>query len=63
MKFLVVLKLLSLNFSQFVAHQYWLRRCASPHRFRANPVKRGESHRSVPLFLETNFNHLQTLIN
>ena len=40
MKFLVVLKLLSLNFSQFVAHQYWLRRCASPHRFRDNLVKR-----------------------
>jgi len=28
----------SLKLEQFVARQYWLRRCASPHRFRANRV-------------------------
>jgi hypothetical protein len=58
-----LLYLLSLKLSQFVDRQYWLRRCASPHRFRANLVKRGESQGSVPLFLETNCNHLQILIN
>jgi 2-keto-3-deoxy-L-rhamnonate aldolase RhmA len=55
--------LCSLNLEQFVARQYWLRRCASPHRFRANLVRREESHRSVLLFLSTDFNPIQTLIN
>ena len=49
--------------STLSARQYWLRHGASPHRVRANPVKRGASQRSVPLFLETNSSHLQMLIN
>src|SRR5215831_14223646 len=56
-------KLVSLNLSQFVARKYWLRHYATLHRFRANLGKKGEPSRGVCLYIQTNFNHLQTLIN
>ena len=54
---------LSLNLSQFVARQNWLKSCDSSQYVSANLVKRGELPRGLHLFMSTNFDQLQTLIN
>src|SRR5262245_23738485 len=47
-----------LHFSRFVAHKHWLRSCASPHRFRAHPAKRGGLVKaSVCIFTLTSTNY------
>jgi crotonobetaine/carnitine-CoA ligase len=40
----------TLNVEPFVARHYGLRRCASLHPLRVNPMQRGASHSSAPLF-------------
>jgi len=41
----------SLNFSQFVAHTYGLKRCATRHRWRANFGQQGAFPRDASLYL------------
>jgi hypothetical protein len=52
----------SLNLSQFVARQYWRKRWATRHRFRARCVENGTFESGASRSLRINFNHLQILI-
>jgi len=53
----------TLNFSQFVAGQYWRKRWATLHRFRAHGVENGVFSSGASRSLWINCNHLQMLIN
>jgi alkylation response protein AidB-like acyl-CoA dehydrogenase len=53
----------SLNFSQFVARQYWWKRGATRYRFRAHGVENGACSSGASRSLWINYNHLQMLIN
>jgi len=44
----------SLNFSQFVAHTYGLKRCATRHRWRANFGQQGAFPSDASLYVLTN---------
>ena len=50
----------SLNFSQFVVHTYWLKRCATWHRWRAHCGQKGAFPSSASLYAEATLNHRQT---
>src|SRR5215468_10846438 len=50
------------NLSQFVAHKYWGRCCASPRRFSAHLLEIGESQRCLLASMPPNFDLLQTAI-
>src|SRR5262245_27499682 len=49
--------------SQFVAHKYWGRCCASPRRFSAHLLEIGESQRCLLASMPPTFDLLQSAIN
>jgi len=52
-----------LNLSQFVARQYWWKRWATLHRFRAHGMENGVFESGASRSLRINCNHLHMLIH